>query len=99
MLIIPIGLPWLPRYSRTTMTPWSISGRKSAFPQLAFFIIGVNFVSNVVLLTPFDSEFTSVYVEVSLSPGPARTPSSLVSGSMLAGAAWLACPAISASFF
>jgi len=68
MLIVPIGLPWFPRYSRTTITPWSISGRNSGFSQLALFIIGASFASNVVLLTPFDSAFTSVYIEVSFSP-------------------------------
>jgi hypothetical protein len=99
MLIVPIGLPSFPRYSRTTTTPWSMSGRKSGFVQLAFFITGVNFVPNVMVLMPSASGFMSVYMEVSLSPGPALAPSSLVFESMLAGAAWLACPAISASLF
>jgi hypothetical protein len=36
---------------------------------------------------------------VNLKPGPAFAPSSLVFGSMSAGAAWLACPAISESLF
>ena len=96
-LTVPIGSPCFPRYSRTTTTPWSISGRKSGFAQPFSFIVGVNFASNVVLSTPFDSAFTSVYMTVSLSPGPALAPSNLVSGSSTAGAAPLAWPAISAS--
>lgn len=97
MLTVPIGLPSLARYSRTTTTPWSMSGRRSGFVQLAFVITEVNLVPNVVALMPSDSAFTSVYMLVSLSPGPALAPSSLVFGSTAAGAAWLACPAISAS--
>src|SRR6202034_401534 len=97
MLTVPIWLPCFPLYSRTTTTPWSISGRKSGFAQLPSFIVGVNFASNVVLSTPFDSASTSVYMTVSLSPGPTLAPSNLVSGSTAAGAAPLAWPAISAS--
>src|ERR1700733_4148550 len=90
MLTVPIGLPSVPRYSRTTTTPRSMRGLKSGFLQLPSFTTGVNFVSNVALLIPSDSGLMSVYVVVSFRPGPAFAPSNLVFASTAAGAAWLA---------
>ncbi len=89
-LTVPSGAPRRSRYSRTTTTPWSINGRKSGFAQLILVTVGANRASNVAALTPFASGFTSVYMTVSLSPGPTFAPSNRVSGSTAAGAALLA---------